>query len=170
MQTQGLKVKTVPVGDLKFDPDNARHHGERNLETIKGSLTKFGQVEPLVVQKATGIVIGGNGRLEAMMAMGLTTVQIVEVDLDSTQAKALGLALNRTGELATWDDDALARTLRTLKDADFNLDSIGWDDAQLEAFLRDAPPDGAGGKPLDEGVGGDVKMTSCPNCGHEFPR
>ncbi|MBA2557275.1 MAG: hypothetical protein H0V12_08040 [Chloroflexi bacterium] len=40
------------------------------MEAIAASLRRFEQVEPLVVQKATGRVIGGNGRLVAMKKLG----------------------------------------------------------------------------------------------------
>jgi ParB-like chromosome segregation protein Spo0J len=60
----------MPLADLHLDASNARQHNERNLEAIKGSLARFAQVEPLVVQKSTGRVIGGNGRLVAMRALG----------------------------------------------------------------------------------------------------
>jgi len=46
-----LKVKRVAIDSLFFDPSNARKHGQKNMESIKGSLAKFGQVEPLVVQE-----------------------------------------------------------------------------------------------------------------------
>ncbi len=126
-----LEVKRVSVDSLQLDPRNARKHDDKNLGAIKGSLTKFGQVEPLVVNKATGVVIGGNGRLEAMRAMGASEVDVVEVELNETDAKALALALNRTAELAEWDSGVLTDTLRSLKELDFDIDSIGFADFDL---------------------------------------
>ena len=126
-----LKITTVPVDSLYFDPSNARTHDEKNLRAIKGSLATFGQVEPLVVQKSTRVVIGGNGRLAAMRAMGTETCDIVEVELDAVQASALSLALNRTAELAEWDTDVLTSTLRALDELDFDLKLIGFDDFDL---------------------------------------
>ncbi len=123
-----LKVKRVEVSSLKIDPSNARKHDAKNLEAIKGSLAKFGQVEPLVVRKATGVVIGGNGRLAAMQANGATQCDIVELDIDATQASALALALNRTSELAAWDDDVLSATLKALDADGFDIGAIGFDD------------------------------------------
>ena len=67
-----LTIRRVPLGSLHADPANARLHDEHNLETIRASLARFGQAEPLVVHKRTGRVIGGNGRLTAMRSMGWT--------------------------------------------------------------------------------------------------
>ena len=67
-----LSIRRVPLDSLHLDPANAREHGPENMEAILGSLKRFGQAEPLVVQKKTGRVIGGNGRLVAMKQLGWT--------------------------------------------------------------------------------------------------
>jgi len=95
----GLAIRRVPLDSLHLDPSNARLHGPQNMDAIKASLQRFGQAEPLVVQKSSGRVIGGNGRLEAMRALGWTECDVVELEVDDLQATALGIALNRTSEL-----------------------------------------------------------------------
>lgn len=35
-----LEVEVMPIGDLTLDPRNARKHGRRNLDAIKGSLER----------------------------------------------------------------------------------------------------------------------------------
>ena len=50
------------LADLLLVSANARIHNGRNRESIRASLTHFGQVEPIVVQKSSGKIIGGNGR------------------------------------------------------------------------------------------------------------
>src|ERR1044071_7555502 len=109
-----LTIRHVRLDELHQDPANARQHGERNMEAIRGSLTRFGQAEPLVVQKRSGRVIGGNGRLEAMRALGWNECDVVEVELDDVQATALGIALNRAGDLADWNLPALGSLLESL--------------------------------------------------------
>ena len=113
--------KILPLEALHEDPANARKHGPKNLEAIRGSLLEFGQVEPLVIQKSTRKMIGGNGRLGVMRDLGWTEAKVFEVDCDNAQAVALGIALNRSAELAEWDQDALDKLLATVKvdDADF---------------------------------------------------
>jgi len=126
-----MKVTRVPIDSLAFDPANARKHDRRNLDAIKGSLAKFGQVEPLVVQKTTGVVIGGNGRLAVMREIGMKEVDVVEVDLSPTQATALAIALNRTAELAEWDSEALQAQLKALQLDDFPIAEIGFEAVDL---------------------------------------
>ncbi|MBK8172778.1 MAG: DNA modification methylase [Sandaracinaceae bacterium] len=132
-----LALRRVPIESIHLDPANARAHPERNLQSIKGSLARFGQVEPLVILKSTGRIIGGNGRLVAMKSLGWAECDIVELDISDLEATALGIALNRTSELAEWDEDALASILAALKTEDA-LDGVGFDEREIDQIMRDA--------------------------------
>jgi DNA modification methylase len=132
-----LTIRRVALSDLHPDPANVRSHDERNLDAIAASLRQFGQAEPLVVQSGSGRVIGGNGRLTAMKALNWTECDVVELDLDDTQATALGIALNRTAELAEWDEGALAQILASLQ-TDEAFASLGFNEREVDELLRDA--------------------------------
>src|SRR6185503_7929985 len=101
-------------------------HGTENLAAIEGSLRRFGQAEPLIVHKPTGRLIGGNGRLVAMQKLGWSECDVVELDIDDLTATALVSALNRSSELAGWDEPALGKLLRELQLAGA-IDGIGFD-------------------------------------------
>ncbi len=134
MNPTQLVIRRVPLASLHLDPANARSHGDENLAAIEGSLRRFGQAEPLVVHKLTGRVIGGNGRLVAMRKLAWTECDIVELEVDDLTATALGLALNRTSELASWDEPALGKLLRELQSAGA-IDGIGFDDNEINELL-----------------------------------
>lgn len=162
-----MEKKTVSLSEIYLDPNNARKHDQKNLDAIKGSLKKYGQVEPLVVQKSKKIIIGGNGRYTAMREMGFETVEIVEVDLDDTQAMSLALALNRTSELASWDDEILGKQLQALYEDGFEIGDIGFD---LGNFNLDEPTelkDITGSKELSADDFSEFDHK-CPKCGFEF--
>ena len=175
-----LSVRRVRLDDIHLDLANTNSHNAKNLEAIASSLTRFGQVEPLVVQKSTGRVIGGNGRLEAMKALGMTECDIVEVDFDSTQSTALSIALNRTAELSEWDDDALMRTLESLRDDGVPVEAAGFSDAELDAMLAgvggDADKDDSDSsvddaEPPSEFPEHDESIETeyrCPKCSYEW--
>lgn len=131
-----MEIKRVSIDSLHLDPANARLHDEINLDAILGSLQRFGQAEPLVIQASTGRIIGGNGRLVAMKKLGWTECDIVEVDVDDLTATALGIALNRTAELADWDDSTLARLLQDLRTEDA-LDGVGFCDDDIDELLEE---------------------------------
>ncbi len=134
MELTSLKIKRVPLSSLHLDPANARTHGPENMDTIAASLRRFGQAEPLVVQATSGRVIGGNGRLAAMKQLGWTECDIVELEVDDLQATALAIALNRSAELAAWDEPALAKLLEELRSSDA-LDGVGFSDGDIEDLL-----------------------------------
>ena len=136
-----LQIHRVPLASLHLDPANARLHGDRNLDSIRDSILRFGQAEPLVVQASTGRVIGGNGRLEVMRALGWTECDVVQLDCTALEATALGITLNRSAELATWDDGTLGRLLAELR-AEGALDGVGFDEAEIDQLLAELDVDG----------------------------
>lgn len=141
-----VNVNRVALEVLEVDPDNARTHDEANLAAIQASLLRFGQAEPLIVQRSRRRVIGGNGRLEAMRRIGWKEADAVFVDLDDTAARALSLALNRTAEAsdagdvpaARWNVDRLLEQLATMRACHPTLPStLGFsDDAIARASDR----------------------------------
>ena len=124
-ESEPLRIRRVPLEKLHLDPANARVHGPHNHAAIAASLQRFGQAEPLVVQRSTGRVIGGNGRLAAMRELGWKECDVVEIDVGDLTATALGIALNRTADLADWDEPALASLLEELR-AEDSLEGVGW--------------------------------------------
>ena len=139
-KTEGLGIRRVPLDELHLDPVNAREHGERNREAIRASLVRFGQAEPLVVHKDSGRVIGGNGRLAAMRDLGWAECDVVEIETDVVTATALGIALNRTADLAGWDEPVLAQILASLREEDA-LDAVGFSDSELDELIASIDPD-----------------------------
>jgi hypothetical protein len=133
---RGLEIRRVSLEDLVQDPANARTHNERNIDAIAASLRVFGQVEPLVVQRGTRKIIGGNGRLVAMSGLGWTHCDVVEIDVSPTEAAAIGIALNRLAELADWDFDALSAQLKALDAEEIELDALGFSEADYDALIE----------------------------------
>ena len=132
--SSGLRVVRAPLASLVPDPGNARTHPQVNLDAIVASLRRWGQAEPLVVQAGTLRVIAGHGRLAAMQALGWTECDIVELDVTAIDAAALGVALNRTAELAEWSNEALSKILEQLR-AEDALEGVGYSPADLDALI-----------------------------------
>lgn len=122
----------VDISTLKYDPENARLHPEKNKEAIVASLRLYGQVKPIVVNKRTGIVVAGNGTLEAARSMGWETIAVSFVEMSDVEAAGYGLADNRTAELAKWDFEVVARLDRLMQEA--GHETIGWSKDELEVL------------------------------------
>jgi site-specific DNA-methyltransferase (adenine-specific) len=119
-------IEHVPISSLKQDANNARKHSPKNLKAIKGSLRKFGQQKPIVVD-GEGVVIAGNGTLAAAQEIGWTEIDVVRTALVGADAVAFALADNRTAELAEWDDAILGGALQALREGGFDIEAIGFD-------------------------------------------
>jgi DNA modification methylase len=71
-----------------------------------------------------------------MRKLGWTECDVVELAIDDLKATALGIALNRTGELADWDLPALTKILDELR-VEGALDGVGFDEAQLDEMIAE---------------------------------
>lgn len=163
-----MDIEHIPVDLLHADPANARRHPERNVEAIKASLARFGQVKPIVVD-AGNVVRAGNGTLHAARALGWASLACVRMPHKGAEATAYAIADNRTAELAEWDGEVLAETLKALQDEDFDLASVGYDEAELEAMVGGmAVPEFAPVGEEEQGRLDEKAKVECPNCGHEF--
>mgnify|MGYP003145711521 CR=1 FL=1 len=130
-----MKTELIKIKDLSNDPANVRKHDDRNLDAIKASLQRFGQQKPIVVD-GKGIVVAGNGTLDAAKSLGWKDIEIVRTELEGADAVAYAIADNRTAELAIWDDDALAQTLEALK-IDESIDEAitGFTDQEIDELI-----------------------------------
>lgn len=137
-----MEVTRRLIVDLLLDPENARKHSQKNLDAIKASLTKFGQRKPIVINHK-GVVLAGNGTVEAAKDLGWDhiDVAVVPADWDEATARAYALADNRTAELAEWDENVLAKQLLELLDEDFDIEAIGFEmpEPEIEPEPDDAP-------------------------------
>jgi DNA modification methylase len=144
-----LAIRRVPIASLIPDPANVRKHGDANLDAIIASLRRFGQAEPIIVQAKTGRIIAGHGRLMAMRKLAWTECDVVELDVDDLTCTTLGLALNRTAELAEWDEPGLAKVLSELKGLG-ELDGVGFSTSEVDELIAEIDAQ-AGGNVEDDG-------------------
>jgi len=130
-----MRINKVKIDQLANDPANVRTHDERNLDAIRASLQRFGQQKPIVVD-GDGIVIAGNGTLNAAKSLGWKDIEVVRTELTGAEAVAFAIADNRTAELAKWHEEDLARTLESLR-LDDSIDELvtGYTDQEIEDLI-----------------------------------
>lgn len=104
-----LASLVVDIDSLTFDPENARLHPEKNMEAIKASLQRYGQLKPVVARTGSQVVVAGNGTLKAARELGWTLIAANVVEMTDAEAIGFGLADNRTAELAEWDAATVER-------------------------------------------------------------
>lgn len=126
-----LMIEYVSI-ELLSSPDyNPRIWDEEATKQLKESITKFGVVDPILVNSAPerhGVVIGGNFRLKVLRELGHQTVPVVYVNIsDLEKEKELCIRLNKNqGE---FDLDLLSQF-----DESF-LSDLGFDSEELDQIF-----------------------------------
>jgi len=153
------------MSGLKIDSKNANLHTEEQLDVLAGSLTRFGQVKPIVVNRDDGTIIAGNATFFAAQRLGWKTIAAVLVDPKKVDPVAYGLADNRIARMSELNDALVADLLRELGEAD--RAGLGWDDAELAALLEPiAQP--AGPAEFANPEKNMVTQYQCPKCKYEW--
>jgi ParB-like chromosome segregation protein Spo0J len=126
-----LRRLAVPVGDLKPHPRNPRRG---DVDSIKVSLSRFGQVRPILARKETGEIVAGNHTYRAAVELEWKKVAALLLDLTDDEALAYLAADNRLAERGGYDDAALASVLRDLADREL-LEGTGYSPNDVEDLL-----------------------------------
>lgn len=126
-QDRKIAIEHVSIDLLQSASYNPRRWDAQAIADLKDSITKFGIVDPLLVNSAPerrGIVIGGHFRLSVIKELGITEVPVVYINIpDIEKEKELNIRLNKnTGE---WDFDLLAKFDETfLSGAGFSSEDL----------------------------------------------
>ena len=139
-----MNIIELNLKDLKPYEKNPRKNDEA-VKYVKESIKQFGFKVPIVVDK-NNIIIAGHTRYKASKELGLIKVPcIIADDLTEEQVKAFRLADNKVSEKAEWDLDLLNDELFELKELDFDMDVLGFenvdfnDEEQKEIVEDDVP-------------------------------
>ena len=164
-----MEVHTSSTSDLAAmaAPYNPRKISDHDLMALRRSMRFFGVVEPVIVNKRSGNIVGGHQRVKAAQAEEIASLPVVYVDLDSPSERQLNLALNRIS--GDWDEAALSAVLREMDADGVDLELTGFDDQELARLLGEDElpqfePTSADSQPsLDS-----KNLRTCPSCGYEF--
>ncbi len=140
-----MQIEMMDAAKLVPYARNARTHSEDQIAQIAASIAEFGFTNPILIG-GDAVIIAGHGRLMAAQKLGLAEVPVIVLDhLTEAQRRALVIADNRIAENAGWDEELLRAELESLREIDFDLDLIGFSEAELDALLGDfdASEDGA---------------------------
>jgi DNA modification methylase len=136
-----MHVELRDITTIKPYPGNPRRN-DHAVAAVAASIRAFGFRQPLVVDEE-GVLVVGSTRYKAALQLGLKVVPVhVAVGLTPAQLRAYRIADNRTAEIADWDGDLLAMELTELKALDFDLDLLGFPDAELQQWLAAEPSSG----------------------------
>lgn len=129
------QVERWPLDRLIPHARNARTHSETQIAQIAGSIAEFGFVNPVLVGD-DGVLVAGHGRVLAARKLGLHEAPVIVLaHLTPTQRRALMIADNQIALNAGWNEELLSAELASLKEESFDLEFLGFDDADLDRLL-----------------------------------
>lgn len=125
------QIEWVGIDKVEPNPDNPRTISEDKMQHMMDSLSKFPKMleyRPILVDRETGHIIGGNQRHTAAKKLGWKQVPVIYLDgVDSDKLRALVLKDNMN--FGEWDFDKLRENF-----SQSDLISWGLEDARYVSF------------------------------------
>ena len=136
---------------IKLHPKNPRIISDGARKKLKGKMAEVGLLQPLIINRTTGYLLGGHQRLSSLDSLerykpGKNDYQIdvAVVELDSDAELAMLIFLNNPSSMGTWDMDELA----SIATDGIDFGAMGFDrvdvemmfdgDARFESFFGDS--------------------------------
>lgn len=130
--------RRMKLSELEPAPYNPRRISRRALERLRASLDRFGLVQDVVWNARTRTVVGGHQRLRILAESGVEEIDVVVVDLDLVDEKALNVTLNNPGIGGEFTDELEPLLLELRGELDLEFTELGLD--LLERPSRTSAP------------------------------
>ena len=137
-----MEIIDKKVSDLIPYVNNARNHPDEQILQIAASIKEFGFVNPILLDGANGVV-AGHGRLAGAKKLNMDTVPCIELShLSEAQKRGYIIADNQLTLTSEWNTELLGLEIENLKDLDFDIDLLGFDDDFLAGLEIDEVQEG----------------------------
>ena len=127
-----MNIEEIEIEKLIPYQNNPRKN--QDVDKVASSLSEYGFQQPIVVDKKL-VVIVGHTRLLGAKKLGLKKVPVLIADLSEAKARGYRIADNRIAEDANWDYDLLKLEIDLLKEINFNIDELGFEEQELETII-----------------------------------
>lgn len=132
MEFEKMKINDLLPAD--YNPRKELKPGDKEYESLYKSVKEFGYVDPIIVNKRTGNIVGGHQRLNVLQELGYEEIDVVNVDLDETREKALNIALNKIS--GKWDEPKLKDLLLDIDNGEFDVELTGFGMDEIEKLMN----------------------------------
>src|SRR5215217_1754732 len=128
------KVERWPIERLIPYARNARTHSQAQVDQIAASIKEWGWTTPVLVAE-DNTLIAGHGRVLAARKLRISEVPVmVAIGWTEAQKKAYAIADNKLTLNGGWDEELLGLELGELEVLGFDLDLIGFSEAERLAL------------------------------------
>jgi ParB-like chromosome segregation protein Spo0J len=93
-ETQIPMSERVKISDLKFDQDNPNRMTRAQLDRLKASIRKWGDIVPVVTNSEL-LVADGQQRVTAMKELGMTECSVIRLPVKDVDRRLLRQVLNK---------------------------------------------------------------------------
>ena len=138
-----MELEKVKIEQLEPAAYNPRQISTKDFKSLKESITKFGLVDPIIINKCYTI-IGGHQRYKICKDLDYKEIGCIILDLNKEQERELNIRLNKnTGE---FDMDILANEFDIDEltdwgfkhiDLDVNIDKIVEEDNSATITIKE---------------------------------
>lgn len=135
-----MKIEKIKIEKLKpaeYNPRKDLKPEDEEYQKIKKSITEFGMVAPLVVNKRNGLytIVGGHQRYNILKELGYKEIPCILVDLDEVDEIELNLSLNKN--TGYWDNEKLKDIFTNIDFDEEEKYITGFSDEEIENLKTD---------------------------------
>ena len=137
MDKVGQNLEYISVDALIPYARNSRTHSDAQVAQIAASIREFGFTNPVLIDDQGGI-IAGHGRTMAARKLKINEIPCLRLShLTDAQKKAYIIADNKLALNAGWDESMLKIEIDELKNINFDISLLGFDDLELKELFEE---------------------------------
>ena len=131
--TQTEQIKKMKLDDLKPHPENPNMHPPRQIEALAGSIRKYGQYYPIIVDE-NYTILGGHGKAAALEHLGETEAEVRIISgLTEKQKLKLMLEDNKIQDMSIVSNQKVEELIKSIGD----INILGYDENYISILLAE---------------------------------
>lgn len=133
-----MELEKISIDKIRMYENNTKEHPDWQVEEIVKSISAFGYKDPIALDE-NDIIIEGHGRYLALKQLNFKEIEILRItDLTEEQKAAYAIAHNKLTMNTDFDFETLKYELNKLELANFDLELLGFEEAELEKILENS--------------------------------
>lgn len=162
-----MRIERKKLSEIKPADYNPRKISGSDYEKLKKNIEEFGYIDPIIFNEPSGNIVGGHQRYKVLTELGYEEIDVVVVEMDDLQEKALNIALNKiSGE---WDVERLKDVLLEIDVGGVDVELSGFDLSEIENMMTATHQDFNGNAELEmDDFDDDDFNCRCPECDFHF--